>query len=101
MIPRIATQPAVPTLARAREFQQAGRLDEAARLYRAILDDAADHLEALYLAGAAALGLVRHCCGLGYLTKLPDPPPQRQDGVGVCSVGHRPDSQGACCPRCL
>ncbi len=59
MMAGTATQPEVPTLARAKELQQAGRLDEAARLYRAILDDDADHLEALYLAGAAALGLDR------------------------------------------
>ncbi len=59
MMPGIATRPAVPTLARAKELQQAGRLGEATRLYREILDQDADHLEALYLAGAAALGLDR------------------------------------------
>jgi len=68
-MPRIATQPAAPTLTRAKALQQAGRLDEAAALYRAILADDTDNLEALYLAGAVALGRDRVDEGAGLLER--------------------------------
>jgi putative glycosyltransferase (TIGR04372 family) len=46
-------------LARARDLQQAGELEAASRLYREILAVDPSNPEALYLAGAAALGLDR------------------------------------------
>jgi putative glycosyltransferase (TIGR04372 family) len=58
-VPRTTMPDLTAALGRARALQQAGRLEAAVGLYRAVLAVDPDNLEPLSLAGAAALGLDR------------------------------------------